>query len=118
MIKTVQYFSITLCFFIFPILLNGQSQVSGVIKGLKQGDTATIIIQKGAENVYYKRIGGVTNNSDVAYSFSSLSNGKWALSIDAKGYIFPAAKVITLNNNNLDITFTLTSTISANYNLT
>ena len=118
MIKTVQYLFITLCFFIFPILLNGQSQVSGVIKGLKQGDTATIIIQKGAESVYYKRIGGVANNLDVAYSFSSLSNGKWALSIDAKGYIFPAAKVITLNNNNLDVTFTLTSTISANYNYT
>ena len=118
MIKTVQYFSITLFFFIFPNLLNGQSQVSGVIKGLKQGDTATIIIQKGAESVYYKRIGGITNNSDVAYSFSSLSNGKWALSIDAKGYIFPAAKVIILNNNSLDVALTLTSTISANYNYT
>jgi hypothetical protein len=56
----------------------------------------------------FKRIGGITNNADVPYSFSNLSTGKWALSIDAKGYLFPISKVLDLNNNTLDITITLT----------
>ena len=43
---------------------------------------------------------------------------KWALSIDAKGYLFPQAKVLDLNNNNVDVTITLTPSIQANFNYT
>jgi hypothetical protein len=107
---------IFILFFISTSSLSAQSIVSGVIKGLKQGDTATIKIQKNAEAFYFKRIGGVNNNADVSYSFPNLSIGKWALSIDAKGYLFPVAKVLDLNNNNVDVTITLTPSIQANFN--
>ena len=89
-----------LLLFVFPLFAQSQSIVSGVIKGLKQGDTATIKIQKNAEIFFFKRVGGIANNADVSYSFPNLSIGKWALSIDAKGYLFPVAKVLDLNNNN------------------
>lgn len=107
-----------LLFLIFPFFAQSQSIVSGVVKGLKQGDTATIKIQKDAEIFFFKRVGGVVNNADVAYSFPNLSIGKWALSIDAKGYLFPVAKVLDLNNNNIDVTITLTPSIEANFNYT
>ena len=80
-------------FFFIPFFVQSQSVVGGFVKGLKLGDTATVRIQKSGEVYYFKRIGGITNNADVAYSFPSLSNGKWALSIDAKGYLFPISKV-------------------------
>lgn len=107
-----------LLLFVFPLFAQSQSIVSGVIKGLKQGDTATIKIQKNAENFFFKRVGGIANNADVSYSFPNLSIGKWALSIDAKGYLFPVAKVLDLNNNNVDVTITLTPSIQANFNYT
>jgi hypothetical protein len=109
---------IFILFFISTSSLSAQSIVSGVIKGLKQGDTATIKIQKNAEIFFFKRVGGIVNNADVSYSFPNLSIGKWALSIDAKGYLFPQAKVLDLNNNNVDVTITLTPSIQANFNYT
>ncbi len=117
MYKTFSKCLIIIIFFIYPLFAKSQSQVSGVVKGLKQGDTATIKIQKSAEAFYFKRVGGITNNADVSYSFPNLSIGKWALSIDAKGYLFPVAKVLDLNNNNLDFTITLTpAPIDSNFN--
>jgi hypothetical protein len=108
-----------ICFFLTPLFVQSQSQVSGVIKGLKQGDTAIVKIQKNAEAFYFKRIGGIANNADVSYAFPNLSIGKWAISIDAKGYLFPPAKVLELNNNNIDLTITLTpATIGSTYNYT
>jgi hypothetical protein len=109
---------IFILFFISTSSLSAQSIVSGVIKGLKQGDTATIKIQKNAEIFFFKRVGGIVNNADISYSFPNLSIGKWALSIDAKGYLFPQAKVLDLNNNSVDVTITLTPSIQANFNYT
>lgn len=109
---------IFILFFISTSSLSAQSLVSGVIKGLKQGDTATIKIQKNAEVFFFKRVGGIVNNADISYSFPNLSIGKWALSIDAKGYLFPQAKVLDLNNNSVDVTITLTPSIQANFNYT
>ncbi|MEK0422550.1 MAG: hypothetical protein RLZ95_460 [Bacteroidota bacterium] len=119
MLKSLLKGLVAICFFVSPFFAQSQSQVSGVIKGLKQGDTAIVKIQKNAEAFYFKKIGGIANNADVAYSFPNLSIGKWAISIDAKGYLFPPAKVLDLNNNNIDLTITLTpATIGSTYNYT
>lgn len=106
-------------FFFIPFFVQSQSVVGGFVKGLKLGDTAVVKIQKNAEAFYFKRIGGIANNADVSYAFPNLSIGKWAISIDAKGYLFPPAKVLDLNNNNIDLTITLTpATIGSTYNYT
>ena len=42
---------------------------------------------------------------------SALSNGKWALSIDATGYTYPTAKTITIPDQ-ISATITLTPMIS------
>lgn len=82
-----------------------QSTINGIIKGLKLGDTLTVSIQKSAELYYFKKIGGT--GSDISYSFPNLSNGKWALKIDATGYYYPGTTVIELNNQTKQVTYTL-----------
>jgi hypothetical protein len=110
-----KFFFFLLSIFFLQTLI-AQSNVSGVIKGLKSGDSAVVRIQKSAEIYLFKKIGGSVNNADVPYTFSNLSSGKWALSIDAKGYIFPLAKVLDLNNSNLDVTITLTPSALSEFN--
>ena len=97
------------------LLANSQSKVSVTIKGLASKDSALVRIQKSSELFKFKYIGGT--GSDINFIFDSLKNGSWAISIDAKGYLFPASKVINLNNNNLDVTISLTpGTTGTNFN--
>lgn len=92
----------------FVLFANAQSAITGVVKGLANGDSAIVRVQKASESFFYKKIGGNATNADVPFDFPNLSNGKWALSIDVKGYLFPVAKSLELNNNTLDNVITLT----------
>ena len=95
--------------------LNAQNKIVVTVKGLKSGDTATLRIQKSGEIFKFKFISGT--GSDVIHTFDTLSNGKWALSIDAKTYIFPTASVIELNNNSFTSTIQLTKApVDSNFN--
>lgn len=85
-----------------------QSGIRGAVKGLAPGDSAIVRVQKSGEQFFFRKIGGTNPMSDVPFDFSNLQNGKWALSIDAKGYLFPMAKVIELNNSSSDNIITLT----------
>jgi hypothetical protein len=87
---------------------NAQSAIIGVVKGLSNGDSAIVRIQKSGESFFFKKVGGNPSNLDVPFQFPNLTNGKWALSIDAKGYLFPMAKTLELNNNTIDNVVTLT----------
>ncbi len=101
-------------FFIILILLSqvnilfSQSKVVVTIKGLIQGDTALVRIQKSSETYKFKYLTGTGN--DISLTFDSLANGLWALGIDAKTYIFPLSTTITLNNNIINSTIQLTKT--------
>jgi hypothetical protein len=86
---------------IYQVNLYAQNKVVVTLKGLKSGDTALLRIQKSGESYKFKYVGGT--GSDIIHTFDTLSNGKWALSVDAKSYIFPTASVIELNNNSLMI---------------
>ena len=94
--------------FAFTINAKAQSGINGVVKGLASGDSAVVRIQKSGEQFFFTKIGGTNPASDIPFNFSNLQNGKWALSIDAKGYLFPMAKVIELNNSSSSNTITLT----------
>ncbi len=91
---------------ICQVTLLAQNKVVVTLKGLKTGDTALLRIQKSAETYKFKYVGGT--GSDIIHTFDTLSNGKWALSVDAKTYIFPTAAVIELNNNSFSSTVQLT----------
>ena len=91
---------------IYQVNLYAQNKVVVTLKGLKSGDTALLRIQKSVEEFKFKFVGGT--GSDIIHTFDTLSNGKWALSVDAKTYIFPTASVIELNNNSFASTVQLT----------
>lgn len=82
-----------------------QGAIKGKVVGLAEGDSATVRIQKSNEKFFFKILPG--NGGEIPFSFENLEEGKWALSIDAKGYVFPTAKVLELNNNVLENTITL-----------
>jgi hypothetical protein len=100
---------------IYQVNLYAQNKVVVTLKGLKSGDTALLRIQKSGEEFKFKYVGGT--GSDIIHTFDTLSNGKWALSVDAKTYIFPTAAVIQLNNNSFASTVQLTkSPVDSNFN--
>ena len=100
---------------IYQVNLYAQNKVVVTLKGLKSGDTALLRIQKSGEEFKFKFVGGT--GSDIIHTFDTLSNGKWALSVDAKSYIFPTATVIQLNNNSFSSTVQLTKApVDSNFN--
>ncbi len=100
---------------IYQVNLYAQNKVVVTLKGLKSGDTALLRIQKSGEEFKFKYVGGT--GSDIIHTFDTLSNGKWALSVDAKTYIFPTAAIIQLNNNSFESTVQLTKApVDSNFN--
>lgn len=102
---------------IFSLASRAQNAVTVKITGLKSGDTCTVQIQKSSENFQFKKLGGTTN-SLVEHTFQNLSNGKWALKLDATGYYFPTAQVFELSGTpkTYEITLTpITLSNSTNY---
>lgn len=108
-------------FFIIAFCCNytllAQNAVTVKVSGLKSGDTCTVQIQKSSENFQFKKLGG-SSNPTVEHTFQSLSNGKWALKLDATGYYFPTAQVFELSGTakTFEITLTpITLSNSTNY---
>jgi len=76
-------------------ILSAQSSIQFKATSIKPGDSCTVLIQKSSVNFYQKKLIAGTD-STVSYTFSNISNGKWALSIDATGYYFPPTQVFNL----------------------
>lgn len=91
----------------------GQSIINGTIKGLGNGDTLIVTVQKSSELYFYKKIPGTGNN--VSYQFDNLYNGKWAVKLDCKGYYFPGTQVVEVNNNTVTKDFTIAKSPGTNY---
>lgn len=90
---------ITVCLLLFICAsLLAQNSITVKITGLKVGDTCTVQIQKSAELFFFKKIGGISSGTPE-HTFSNLSNGKWALKLDATGYYFPSTEVFELNGS-------------------
>ena len=84
--------------FFFSLSIFGQNDFKVVVEGLKAGDSARVTLQKSSESLF-KKWAKSEDGSSVELNFTgneSLSNGKWALSIDATGYTYPTAKIINI----------------------
>ena len=96
--------------FLFSLsFLSSQNNFKVIVEGLKVGDSATIILQKGAENLL-KKYAKKTDDSSVELNFN-IGNGKWALKTDATGYTFPTSKTIT-SPGDVSATITLTEIVN------
>jgi hypothetical protein len=88
----------TLFFLAFTssLSLSAQNSIKVKLLGLKVGDTCTVQIQKSSEIFFFKKLGGISTGN-LEHTFPNLSNGKWALKLDATGYYFPSTEVFELN---------------------
>lgn len=103
---------------IFSILMQNtmaQSSVAVTVKGLNNGDSAIVRIQTSQTAYFSKKIYGKASNADINYTFVSLRNGKWSLSVDVNGYLSPSSKVLDLNNSSLQVDITLTQSVNSNF---
>ena len=103
----------SLFFICFSFCLFSQSDFKVIVEGLKASDSATVSIQKGSESKFSKIVKN-SNDKAVEITFSgdyALSDGKWALSIDATGYTYPTSKIIVIPTD-LSATITLTAMIN------
>ena len=92
-----------------------QSSITGTVKGLRHPDSAIVRVQKDLYDYRYVKLRGDSAGTDKTFQFPTLSNGSWALSIDAPGYRYPPAKVIALNNSTSNQTITLQKSTGGNF---
>ena len=100
-------------FFLFLFsfyMLNAQLTVK--VDGIKENDSITVIVQKGAEQLYKKY--AKYNNGNTSSVDFSLDSGEWAVKLDATGYTYPSQKVIEIPTVT-SVLFTLTEASDGNY---
>ena len=95
--------------------LHAQSTINGIVKGLRYPDSAIVRVQKDQFDFRFVKLRGDNSGSDLSFQFGNVSNGSWALSIDAPGYRYPPAKVIQLNNSSSSQTITLQKSTGGNF---
>jgi PKD repeat protein len=95
--------------------IKAQSSITGTVKGLRYPDSAIVRVQRDLYDYRFVTLRGDSVASDRNFQFINLSNGGWALSIDAPGYRYPPAKVIQLNSNASNQTITLQKSTGGNF---
>lgn len=73
-------------------MLNAKLTVK--VDGIKENDSITVIVQKGAEQLYKKY--AKYNNGNTSSVDFTLDSGEWAVKLDATGYTYPSKKVIEI----------------------
>ena len=88
-----------------------QNDFTVTVNNIKEGDSVRVIAQKSSESLLKKWI--YSSDSPNAAIFS-LSDGQWAVKLDAAGYTYPSQQVVTIPNDTA-ITFGLTEATDGNY---
>ena len=104
-----------ICLVFSQFLVNAQSQLVGQVTGLLSPDSAIVRVQKSNIDYRFVKIYGNATGGAIPFSFNNLSNGSWALSIDAPGYTYPPATVVALNNNTQNRTLQITRSTGSNF---
>lgn len=112
-IKSLRKMKKNYLFFLFLssfYMLNAQLTVK--VDGIKENDSITVIVQKGAEQLHKKY--AKYNNGNTSSVDFSLDSGEWAVKLDATGYTYPSQKVIEIPTVT-SVLFTLTEASQGNY---
>jgi hypothetical protein len=102
---------------IFTSILNFKSQNNLVVNvsGFNPGDSIRVIVQKSVESQKQKWIYSPSSSS-ASVTFN-VGNGDWAVFLDATGYYFPTAQVVSVPTQN-NVSFQLTPATGTNYHYT
>ena len=96
-----------------PFLFS-QNNFTVNVNNIKDGDSVRVILQKSSETLLKKWINA--SDSPTAAVFS-LSEGSWAVKLDATGYTYPSQQIVTIPND-ISITFELTELAGGGFSYT
>tara|TARA_X000000950_G_scaffold280460_1_gene375125 strand:- start:49 stop:3717 length:3669 start_codon:yes stop_codon:yes gene_type:complete len=105
--------SLYLICFVFHFA-NAQNDFTVNVNNIKDGDSVRVIVQKSSESLFKKWI--KASDSPTAAVFS-LSEGTWAVKLDATGYTYPSQQVVNIPNDTA-ITFGLTELVGGGFSYT
>ena len=109
--KHLLFFSV-LCL-IMP-LANAQNDLTVTVNNIKEGDSILVIAQKSSESLFKKWIHGSTIPTEAVFS---LSDGDWAIKLDATGYTYPSQQLVTIPSD-ISINFELTELAEGGFSYT
>ena len=95
-------------------LANAQNDFTVSINNLKESDSVHVIAQKSSESLIKKWIYGDNTPTEAVFS---LSDGDWAIKLDATGYTYPSQQVVNIPNDTA-ITFGLTELAGGGFSYT
>jgi hypothetical protein len=99
----------------FSFSLFSQNEFKVRIDNIKEGDSILIIVQKSSD-VLLKKWANYNNTATSVVDFD-LSEGQWAIKLDATGYTYPSQQVVTVPTD-ISVTFALTGLTDADYDYT
>ena len=99
----------------FSFSLFSQNEFKVRIDNIKEGDSILIIVQKSSD-VLLKKWANYNNTETSVVNFD-LTDGQWAIKLDATGYTYPSQQVVTLPAD-ISVTFALTDLTDADYDYT
>jgi hypothetical protein len=99
----------------FSFSLFSQNAFKVKIDNIKEGDSILIILQKSSD-ILLKKWANYNNTETSVVNFD-LSEGQWAIKLDATGYTYPSQQVVTVPAD-ISVTFALTGLTDADYDYT
>ncbi len=105
-------------YFVLTVLCStgafAQNNFDVTIEGLIPNDSIRVIAQKSVELRYEQWISSTTSSATASFN---LGNGEWAIFLDATGYYFPPAQVVTIPDET-SVSFELIPASGNNFNYT
>jgi hypothetical protein len=99
----------------FSFSLFSQNEFKVRIDNIKEGDSILIIVQKSSD-VLLKKWANYNNTETSIVNFD-LTEGQWAIKLDATGYTYPSQQLVTVPAD-ISVTFALTGLTDADYDYT
>ncbi|MFT5257015.1 MAG: hypothetical protein ACI9KF_000639 [Arenicella sp.] len=99
----------------FSFSLFSQNAFKVKIDNIKEGDSILIIVQKSSDILLKKWAN--YNNTETSVVDFDLTEGQWAIKLDATGYTYPSQQVVTVPTD-ISVTFALTGLTDADYDYT
>ena len=100
---------------IFSVGVFSQNTFNVKVDNINEGDSIRVIIQKSSDILL--KDWAHYNGGDTSTVSFNLSEGEWAVSLDATGYTYPSQQVVNIPND-ISVTFALTGLTNADYDYT
>ena len=102
---------IKLTFLLLTVSIFSQTQFEVNVNGIKENDSIRVIVQKSSESLLKKWIHASDSPTSAVFS---LSDGNWAVKLDATGYTYPSQQIVNVPTDS-NITWELTPLTDDDY---